>query len=160
MNQKSLSGWLKAVILGIGLCGLVLYLLVLPVIGLNILGYENGEYARCFWLWLLFLWASGVPCYLVLVYAWKIARNIGRDRSLTAENAKAFRIIAYLAAGDSGFFFLGNLVLLLVNCSHPGIFLGAQLVVFAGVAISVGAAGLSHLAQKAAALQEESNLTI
>jgi hypothetical protein len=33
-------------------------------------------------------------------------------------------------------------------------------VVFAGVAITVAAAALSHLVRKAAALQEESDLTI
>jgi len=160
MTQKSLSRWLKAVFLGIGICGLVLYFSVLPVMGLNIVAYEDGYYAQCFWPWLIFLWASAVPCYMVLVQCWKIARNIGKDLSFSMENAKAFRTIAWFAAGDSLFFFLGNIVLLFVNCSHPGIALGSMLVVFAGVAVSIAAAGLSHLVQKAASLQEQSDLTI
>ena len=160
MTQKSLPLWLKAVILGVGICGIVLYFAVLPVIGLNMVGYEDGYYAACFWPWLLFLWASGVPCYAVLVLCWKIARNIGLDRSFSAENARLFKRIAYLAAGDSVFFFLGNIALLFADCSHPGIFLGSQLVVFAGVAVSIAAAGLSHLVRKAATLQEDNDLTI
>ena len=44
--------------------------------------------------------------------------------------------------------------------SHPAALLASLAVVFAGVAVAVGAAVLSHLAQKAAALQEQSDLTI
>ncbi len=160
MNQRSLSRWLKAVILGIGICGIVFYGGVLPAAGLNIAAYEQGAFDYCFWPWLIFLWCSGIPCYGVLVLCWKIAGNIGRDRSFTVENARAFRMIAYLAAGDGLFFFAGNIVLLFLNCSHPGIFLGSQLVVFAGVAVSIAAAGLSHLVRKAASLQDENELTI
>lgn len=160
MNQRSLSRWLKAVILGIGICGIVFYGGVLPAAGLNIAAYEQGAFDYCFWPWLIFLWCSGIPCYGVLVLCWKIAGNIGRDRSFTVENARAFRMIAYLAAGDGLFFFAGNIALLFLNCSHPGIFLGSQLVVFAGVAVSIAAAGLSHLVRKAASLQDENELTI
>ena len=68
--------------------------------------------------------------------------------------------VAWMAAGDSAFFFVGNVVLLLCSMSHPGIFLIAMVVVFAGVAITVAAAALSHLIYKAAVMQEESELTI
>lgn len=160
MTQKALSRWLKAVLIGIGICGLGFYFLVLPVAGLNLAGYEDGYYDACFLPWLIFLWLSGVPCYGVLALGWKVARNIGRDRSFSMENAKAFRTVACLAAGDSLFFFLGNIGLLLLNCSHPGIVLASMLVVFAGACVSVGAAVLSHLVEKAARLQEDSDLTV
>ena len=65
-----------------------------------------------------------------------------------------------LAGGDAVFFFLGNLLLLLLNMSHPGVTLLSLLVVFAGAAVAVAAGALSHLVQKAALLQEESDLTI
>jgi hypothetical protein len=44
--------------------------------------------------------------------------------------------------------------------SHPGVTLLSLLIVFAGIAIAVAAAALSHLVHKAAALQEQSDLTI
>ena len=44
--------------------------------------------------------------------------------------------------------------------NHPGIILYSLIVVFAGVAISVAAATLSHLVLKAAKLQEENDLTV
>ena len=159
MEQKTLSRWLKAVLIGVGLCGLIVYAAVVPLYGLSILG-RNPEMADRYWPWLLFLWATGVPCYAALVFGWKIAANIGRDRSFSNDNARHLKRIALLAAGDTAFFFLGNLVLLFVNMSHPGVVLLSLLVVFAGVAVTVAAAALSNLVLKAALLQEQSDLTI
>ena len=159
MKQESLSKWLKAILIGVGLCGLAVYFGFFPLLGEGIVG-QNPEYAFCFWPWLIFLWATGVPCFAALVCAWKIAGNIGRDRSFSMENARLLRLISYLAAGDAALFFLGNAVFLLLNMSHPGVLLASFLVDFAGVAISVAAAVLSHLVRKAADLQEQSELTI
>lgn len=44
--------------------------------------------------------------------------------------------------------------------NHPGIFLGSLFIEFAGVAVAVTAAALSHLVQKAAEIQQENELTI
>ena len=65
-----------------------------------------------------------------------------------------------MAAGDSAFFFVGNVILLFCNINHPGIILISMIVVFAGIAITIAAACLSHLVRKAATLQEQSDLTI
>ena len=74
------------------------------------------------------------------------------------DNARCLRTVSLLAALDAAYFFLGNLVLLFLNMSHPGVVLMSLLVVFAGVAVA--AAALSHLVRKAALLQEENDLTI
>ena len=55
---------------------------------------------------------------------------------------------------------MGNLLLLVLNQSHPAVVLFSMLIVFAGVAVAVAAASLSHLVKKAADLQEQSDLTI
>ena len=159
MEQKTLSRWLKLVLIGVGLCGLVVYGAILPLYGQSILA-ANPDMGNRYWPWLIFLWASGVPCYAALVIGWRIAGNIGRDHSFSEDNARYLKRIALLAAGDAVFFFAGNIVLLFANMSHPGVVLGSLLVVFAGVAVSVAAAALSHLVLKAALLQEQSDLTI
>ena len=159
MQQRTLAKWLKAVIIGSGLCGLVIYFLVFPIFGQSIVD-SAPEFAGWYRPWLVFLWVSGIPCYAVLVFAWRIAANIQADRSFTAANAAHLKWISWLAAGDAAYFFVGNVAMLLLNMSHPGVTLLSLIVVFIGIAVSVAAAALSHLVQKAAVLQEQSDLTI
>ena len=159
MEQKTLSKWLKLILLGMGICGLAVYLLVAPSFGES-LRSQYPEFADRYWPWLIFLWVSGIPCYAVLVLGWRIAANIGRDASFSLENARFLRSIAVLAALDAAYVFLGNLAMLFLDMSHPGVVLLSLLVVFAGAAVAVAAAALSHLVRKAALLQEENDLTI
>ena len=159
MEQKALSKWLKIIIIGVGICGLVGYFLVIPSFGQS-LARQYPEFSGRYLPWLIFIWVTAIPCYIALFFGWKIAANIGADRSFSVENANLLKWISWLAAGDSIYFFAGNVTLLLLDMSHPGVVLASLLVVFAGVAITVAAAALSHLVRKAAALQEESDLTI
>ena len=159
MKQNTLAKWMKIIIAGIALCGVVVYGFIIPAYGKSMVS-AYPEFTNRYLPWLIFLLASGVPCYCVLVLGWQIASNIGRDQSFTMRNARLLKWISWLAAGDSAFFFLGNVALLLMNMSHPGVTLALLMVSFAGVAVAVAAAALSHLVQKAAALQEQSDLTI
>ena len=159
MEQKTLSKWLKLILLGMGICGLAVYLLVVPSFGES-LRSQYPEFAGRYWPWLIFIWVSGIPCYAVLVLGWRIAANIGRDASFSLENARFLRSIAVLAVLDAAYVFLGNLAMLFLDMSHPGVVLLSLLVVFAGAAVAVAAAALSHLVRKAALLQEENDLTI
>ena len=159
MEQKSLSKWLKLILLGMGICGLAVYFLIVPSF-VDSLRSQYPEFADRYWPWLIFIWVSGVPCYAVLALGWRIAVNIGRDASFSLANARCLGSIARLAAGDAAFVFLGNVALLFLDMSHPGVVLLSLLVVFAGAAVAVAAAALSHLVRKAALLQEENDLTI
>ena len=159
MEQKTLAKWLKFVVIGVGICGLCIYLGILPSYGKS-LAEQYPEFENRYWPWLIFLWLTAIPCYLSLFFGWRIASNIGKDRYFSIENSKLLQWIAWMAAGDSIFFFVGNIALSLFNLSHPGVVLLSMVIVFAGVAITVAAAALSHLVRKAAALQEESELTI
>lgn len=159
MNQKGLAKWLKFIIIGIGLCGIVIYLFVLPIFG-NDMTEKYPEFAYCYYPWLIFLWVTAVPCYAVLIFGWRIADNIGKDKSFCEQNAKLLKWISMLAAGDSAFFFIMNIVYFFLGMNHPSVLLGSMIVTFIGIAITVAAAALSHLVLKAAGLQEQSDLTI
>lgn len=159
MEQRKLSNWLKGIIIGVGLCGLFVFAAVVPALADHVLeGYPEFEAAVL--PWKIFIWCSGIPCFSVLFFAWKIASNIGMDRSFTDENANHLKWISGLAAADALFFFLGNVLLFFLNMNHPGIVLASLVVVFIGIAVAVASAALSHLVKKAAALQEQSDLTI
>lgn len=159
MNQASLSRWLKAALLFLALIGGVVYALIVPSMAVSMRA-NYPEFSYRFYPWLLFLLSTALPCYAILFFAWRVAVNIGRDKSFSEENAKHFKRIAGIAAGLSLYFFAGNTALLFLNMSHPGIFLGSLLFVLAGAAITIAAAALSRLITKAAALQDESDLTV
>ena len=159
MEQKTLARWLKGVLFGVGLCAALVYFWILPAYGASLVE-SNPEFSGRFWPWLVFLWATAIPVAIILVLGWRVAGNIGKDRSFSPENARHLRGIASCAIFDGLFFFAGNAVLLLTDNSHPGIALFSLLIVFACFALGVAAAALSHLVRKAAVLQEQSDLTI
>ncbi len=159
VSQKKLSVTLKAVIAGIGVCALIVYLLILPNIG-ETLHASYPEFAAWHWPWMIFLWATAAPVCAALFLCWRVAGYIGEGRSFSLENARLLQIIARLTGGTTVYFFLGNAVLMLLSMNHPGVLLISLLICFAGAAVTVAAACLSHLARKAADLQEQSDLTV
>ena len=104
MNQKALSRWLKGIVLGMGVCGLILYFLVIPIAG-DSLVVQYPEFSGRFWPWMIFLWLTAVPCYAVLFWGWSIASEIGQDRSFTLKNARSLKWIMVAAIGDTVLFF-------------------------------------------------------
>lgn len=159
MNQRRLCRWLRFVMMGIGICGLGVYLGIIPSYGRD-MAEANPEYANCFWPWLLFLWGTALPCFGSLICGWKIAGEIGKDNSFSRKNAGLMEKIAYLAAIDTVYFFIGNVIFTLMGKNHPGILILAIIITFGGFAVTIAAAGLSHLILNAAELKEESDLTI
>lgn len=159
MTQKNLSNWLKFIIVLLGLCGLVIYFFVFPVVGESII-YSYPEFSCWFWPWLIFIWTTAIPCYVVLGLVWSIAANIDKNNSFSEVNAKSLSRIAVLTVIDSIWFFVGNIVLLLLNMNHPSVILFAVLVIVFAITLAIAAAVLSHLVKKAADLQLQSDLTI
>ena len=159
MDQKKLSNWLKGIIIGMAVCGAVIFFIVFPVMGTDVLK-SYPEFSGWFWPWLIFLWIVGIPCYVVLTYGWSIASEIGKDRSFTMKNAESLKKIMVTAVADTAVFFVGNLVFLFLNMNHPSVVLASLFVCFAGISVGVVAGALSHLVQKAAVIQEENDSVI
>lgn len=159
MKQGTLSKWLKLIIAGVGICGIIIYAAVIPMLA-GAMTASYPEFSSCQWPWLILIWVTAVPCYIALILAWKIAANIRADRSFSMSNARLLKWISILAAADSVIFFAGNLIYLLLGMNHPSIVLFSLLIEFFGVAISVASAALSHLVMKAADLQMQSDMTI
>ena len=156
MNRQSLTRRLKLILLGIALCGLLCYIVLIPHLVRPCFSADT----TAFGIYLGYLCLSGIPCYLVLYHAHRIVRNIGLDRAFTEENAVCLRKISTLAALDAAYIFLGHLLLLPLGWGNGMLLLLALVIVFVGVSVSVAAAALSHLVLRAAELQEQSDLTI
>lgn len=159
MSQKSLSKWLKAIIGGMAICGAFIYLYIIPILGRD-LADARPEYTSWYFPWLAVVLVSAIPCYWGLYFGWKISTEIGKDNSFSMENAEYLKNISILAALDSLYFFVANVVFMVIDMNHPGVFLISLIVVFIGVAVTVAAAALSHLVRKAAEIQQENELTI
>lgn len=157
MDQKKLAIWLKAISVGCALCGLALFGFILP----RYLSYAAEEVPDLpHTAWLIFMCVLAIPCYAVLVCIWRMANEIGRDNSFSEENARMLKYIALLAGVDSALLLIGNLIFLATKHSIPTLALASAFVCFLGLAISVGAACLSHLVHKAATQQEDGDLPV
>lgn len=159
MNQKSFAGWLKVTIIGIAVIGFLCYLYIFPHFGSELLEAYIGN-DKFYLPWIIFSWITAVPCYIVLYYGWKMAREIGADRSFSLENAKSLTKICYVTAVDIAIFFVGNIVFLLLGGSNALIMMISLFLDFAGVVVIVVCSTASHLVAKAAGMQEENELTI
>lgn len=159
MSQKGLANSLKAIMIGLGVCGLLIYFYFLPVWGIALVG-DFPEYKHAFWPWLIILWISAIPCYLVLLCGWRVAVEIGNDNSFSAINARMLKTVALLAALDSVYIFIAGGIMFALRMSTGIIEILILFVVFGGIVATVVSAALSHLVYKAAAMQEENDLTI
>ncbi len=159
MKHTTLEKWLKIVIIGMGFCGLFVYGWGLPHITVK-LCQIHPEYTVQYYAWLIFLLITVIPCYGVLIFAWRIANNIGKGEAFSYDNGKAFRGIFLMATIDTLFFFAGNIIFLICNWNRAEILLVCAVLIFFGIAIAVCAKAMSYLVDNAADLQEENNGTI
>ena len=60
MKQDKLSKWLKFIIIGVGLCGLVVYAFVVPSIGQSF-SYDYPEFSGYYLPWIIFISLTSVP---------------------------------------------------------------------------------------------------
>ena len=158
-DPKKLTPFLRVGLLCLAALGAGVYLWFFPSLGEGI-ALANPEYAPAKMPWLIFLWLTALLCYAALALAWQIVGSIGRDQPFSRENARRFAIIARLALVDAALFFVGNVGFILLNWSHPGVFLLSLLVDFVGLFIAAACEALAHLVLRAAGIQEENDLTI
>ncbi len=157
MKIKSLS--LKITIIVTGLLGLVLYFWAIPFMG-HFIEELSPEYSHAYMPWLLLFWVTAIPCYAVLVLLWQIVRSIDSDELFRQKNAGRFRLIAKFVFVDIIIFMAANIVFLFLNINHPSVFLASAFVCLAGAAFGISMKALAGFFEKAAMLQEESDLTI
>lgn len=159
MKQKELSLWLRGVVvIGWIACALLAFPIA-PKLAQDA-AMDVPKLAYLAWPCLMLFWIGIAVVAVALGYGWRIFAEIGRDNSFCAENAHRLRVISWLALADTILCIVGILALLFLRALHPGIFLLMLLIAVIGAGITIAAAALSHLTLKAAAIQDENNLTI
>ena len=158
MSSKTLCAFVRFAAVAAMACGLTLCVYVFPVALSDLLGFvpsRGGSY-----IWIVFLWAASVPCFIILVNVWRVSSAVKRDEVFTIKTAKLIKGSAMLLLTDMGFFAVGNTLLLVVGLSRPNIFFLSILGCIFGVSLALLAAVLSRYISKAADLQEEADGTI
>lgn len=159
MKQKYLSKWLKMITIITGVIIGVIYFLFIPFMGKDLVNISSKiEYE--YWPWLILIWLTSIPCYIALVLFYRICIEIGNDNSFSEKNAKLLKEISWLAIIDSLLFFIGSIGFSLVWGSNLLVIAGSLIVVFAGLAMGIIAAALSHMVLKASRIKDENDLTI
>ncbi len=159
-KQNTLSNWLKAVVIGMGIIAAIVYGLVLPTVWHEATIDHDTLGGTTYLIRMGFIWITAIPVYAALVYAWKVFTEIGNNNSFSFVNAKYLKNIAILALVDTAYYFMGNVLMFLANMNHPGVLLISFLICFVGAAVVIVCTALSQLVQKAAELKEENELTI
>jgi hypothetical protein len=159
MSAKSLSAWVRAAVVAVAICGFIGDGSVLPSLGMSIVR-ANPEFSSWFLPWLIFLWFVSLPCFAILVFIWKVAGAIRREKVFTMETAKWIKTAAIVLFADVGFFFAGNILFAILGMTHPGVLILSLFVDIFGIALAILAAVLSRYITKAAVLQEEGEGTI
>ena len=159
MKQRELSLLLKAAIVITALVTLFLLQVFAPLVGDD---YRRSapEMAHLYWPLLLFLWGSSLPFFTALALGWCIASDMGRDRSFCRENALRLKWVCRLALLESGIYCAALVIAVFLNIGSPGTSFLLIFTILAGLVVAVIAAILSHLVDKAVALQQENDLTV
>lgn len=159
MKQRELSILIR-IVLAVGVvCTLFLAAVFVPELGRDI-AEEFPDLARCYWPCLIFFWVTAAIMIAFLGVVWLIARDIGRDKSFTIENAKRLRVCSLLALTDTLLYIVAGVVTMSLNLLHISLFMLGVLICAVGAAVTVCCAALSHLTRKAADMQSENDLTV
>jgi len=156
MSSKALCNLVRTAVIMIAICGLVACCYILPVLGSD-MKRNNPEYAHFFFPWLIFLWMTIIPCFVILVFIWKVSTAIKFDTVFTLQTASYFATCTVILICDIVFFFVGNIVFMMLGLNHVGLILLSLIASIFGVTLTVLMALFSRYLTKAAALQEEAN---
>ena len=112
MNKNKLSVWLKAIVIAMAVMGLVLFFVFVPLVGIDLV--KNGALTKAAaWAFFGFLTPTAVPFYLVLIWLWLVASDIGKGATFTYKNSIRIKNMAIACLADTLYLFAGILAFFL-----------------------------------------------
>lgn len=159
MKQREYVRWLRALVILAGLALLALIGWLVPTLA-GEMAAMYPEAAHLYWPGVIFVWATAAPVYAALVQAWGICGSIGAGQAFCERNVLRLKNMGLCMVIDAVLYLMAMVFLIAMNLGQPGILLMILAVIFIGVALAVVFFTLSHLTDKAAALQRDQDLTI
>jgi len=159
MSHKSICLRIRCSVIGAAFC---LLLVIVMICGSFLKYLKVIDFPDPFYIWHLFAALGIIPCFAALVFAWKISNEVSRDRSFSHATAALLGKISSCALFESGFVFIVTAVILisLQEIVQTRIILLCLVAAVVSLAASMAFAALARFVQKAADLQEESDLTV
>ncbi len=163
MKTSKHSAAVKAEIIVVGLCGLIICALWYPFsISLSTMGVvgiaptlENNVQM---WTQLAFYWFVSIPCFVILAVAWKISDAIKKGEAFSCRVAELIKKCAKILLWDVVLFLIGNLVFVFLGWNYYALIY--FIVAAVGIVIVSFLSVLSHYVKNAAVLKEEVDGTI
>lgn len=158
MNEKLLSALTRFAIVLIGICGVLTCLFWIPIsMGKGTLHNIPWETAE-FWVQYVFHWLVSLPCFVLLMIAWRVTSNMNKGKLFLAKNASYVNYATIILTADIVAFLIGNVIFAILGWSSWLILY--VLVAVTGLVISIFMYILSKYLMRAAVLQEECDLTV
>lgn len=158
MKRKTLAWSLRAIEVIVALIVAAVYGFLIPWM-LRGMGSTHPECAGWVGPGIAVLSVTAVPVVIALVCFWIICGNIAADRSFCRQNARLLTVIGVSALADA----LYCLVIFAALCvidARPAALAAALCVTLFGLAMAMASFLLSHLVEKASAMEEEIQLTV
>ena len=159
MNRKSLARCLKGIVCFLMVVGIAVYAGMIPDM-VHSAAKSFPELAYLATPCIVLASLTALPVLLALYEFWNICTRIAQDRSFCRENARGMTVIGACALADTVYCFGITVFLCVKGASNPGVLLVMMGVMVVGLAIAVAAFLLSHLVEKASAMEEEIQLTV
>ena len=147
MSQKNLSVWLRVIALFIGAAGLMVLFFSLPAT-INDYRLQYPQYGVVAAVCMAACYIAAVPFVIAVAEFYLIAVRIGRDRSFSAENAAALKMIGCMGLVNTAICFGLYCCTLAVGAAGLESSLMFIIITVSGVIISVAAFSISHIVTK------------
>ncbi|MGO3170823.1 MAG: DUF2975 domain-containing protein [Bavariicoccus seileri] len=146
MKKDHLSNSLRIVLILLGIATLIIYAVLIPQFGREIVA-TNPEFSYYYLPWLLVIWSTVIPLVISLVIALKVVNTFQRNGLELSKTAGWIKQIALLIGGDATYFFVMNLLFLVIGMNHPGVIVLATFILLIGLTVTLVFLFLSRLLQ-------------
>ena len=153
MIEKYLLFLVRVTIIVMVMCGIAFNLFLVPMTSTDIGNNQIAIIIQC-----IVQWVISIPCFCVLVLAWRISSNMKSGRLFAFENAKRINDASTLLFISIVGFIIAKVLFYLLGWNKELIV--HVIIIIVGLALLVMMKVLSHYIYNAAELQEESDFTV
>ena len=163
MNPRTMSFMVKISTILVAMFGIIICAFWYPFsLSLSITGPVNSPLTFVqkveFYSQLIFFWIASIPCFVILLYAWRFGNAINRDEVFCIRTVSIINKCIIILFSDLALFVVGNIVFAVLGWNDFAlVYFGIAVV---GVIIACILAIAAHYLSRAAALQEEVDCTI